>query len=443
MIFAILLSDISVKAESISRTLSKLNQNKAAVSISIKDISNGKTVYSLNSDRPVSPASTLKIVTYTASMNTLGNDFQYKTQLYKTSNNDLFLKLSGDPFFTTKDLKNLFSLAKNQKKILAPKNVYIDDSLFDKIEWGEGWQWDDDLNVLMPKFSIYNLDNNLINVVIFPTTEGSPANIYTEVFYPIGFMNLVTTGTTNDITMTKGNTIFPEMINVEGTIAQQKIIPIPCPNPRRYFKLRVEDAIRAQKMDYYKTVASKKTPTSGIYLVGEITHPITMTSEKVLKESNNYVVETVFKSAGSVYTKSQGSAKNSLKMLNDYLSGLKINTSNVRIVDGSGVSKNNLVTANFMTDFLYAQSKLNTFDTFKKSLPTAGEGTLKDRMLYFKDNLRAKTGTLSDVSSITGYITTQKGKTYAFDIIINDPKTKSSDKKLTEEYILRTIYTSY
>lgn len=156
VIFAILLSDISVKAESISRTLSKLNQNKAAVSISIKDISNGKTVYSLNSDRPVSPASTLKIVTYTASMNTLGNDFQYKTQLYKTSNNDLFLKLSGDPFFTTKDLKNLFSLAKNQKKILAPKNVYIDDSLFDKIEWGEGWQWDDDLNVLMPKFSIYN-----------------------------------------------------------------------------------------------------------------------------------------------------------------------------------------------------------------------------------------------------------------------------------------------
>ena len=64
-------------------------------------------------------------------------------------------------------------------------------------------------------------------------------------------------------------------------------------------------------------------------------------------------------------------------------------------------------------------------------------------MLYFSDNLRAKTGTLSDISAIAGYITTQKGKDYAFDIMINDAKTSNADKKLLEEYILRAIYSQY
>ena len=64
-------------------------------------------------------------------------------------------------------------------------------------------------------------------------------------------------------------------------------------------------------------------------------------------------------------------------------------------------------------------------------------------MLYFKDNLYAKTGTLSDASAIAGYITSRKGKTYAFDIMINDAKTSSADKKNIEEQILRQIYTSY
>ena len=109
----------------------------------------------------------------------------------------------------------------------------------------------------------------------------------------------------------------------------------------------------------------------------------------------------------------------------------------IKIVDGSGVSKNNLVTADFMTDFLVSQ------DTTQNILQTAGEGTLSDRMLYFGKDLKAKTGTLSDVSALTGYITSKSGKTYAFDIMINDAKSKMSEKKMLEEYILRVLYSSY
>ena len=93
-----------------------------------------------------------------------------------------------------------------------------------------------------------------------------------------------------------------------------------------------------------------------------------------------------------------------------------------------------------MTSFLV---KEEVQELLNGKLATAGEGTLTNRMLYFKDNLYAKTGTLSDVSAIAGYITSRNGKKYAFDIMINDPKTKSADKKLLEEYILRDIYANY
>jgi len=60
--------------------------------------------------------------------------------------------------------------------------------------------------------------------------------------------------------------------------------------------------------------------------------------------------------------------------------------------------------------------------------------------LYLKDSLKAKTGTLSDVSSITGYLKTQSGNFVAFDIMINDHKMKNSSKKILEEEIIKTIY---
>ena len=127
-------------------------------------------------------------------------------------------------------------------------------------------------------------------------------------------------------------------------------------------------------------------------------------------------------------------------MLQAYFDKLGINAEDTKIVDGSGVSKNNLMTADFMTNFLLKLAKTDNFEDFKNSLPTSGEGTLKNRMLYFKDNLRAKTGTLSDTSAITGFITTRKGDDYVFCIIIQDAKTSEVDKKNIEEQILRQIY---
>lgn len=409
----------------------------ALISVSFKDISNPKNVYEYNSKMPMIPASIQKIATLLPALNTLGNDYEFKTQLYKDGNNNLYLKLGADPYLTSKDLKSMLqTLAKY--KIYSIKNFYIDDSILDSNEWGEGWQWDDDLNPLIPKFGSYNLDNNLLTIDVLPTTPGAPADISTEIFYPTAFMNNVVTADKTNIKLQRKNYISPDVINADGTVAVDTTIQIPVNYPRRYFVLRLEEILRKQKISYYGDFNRAKLPKN-TYLIAEVKHPISDAQSDILKKSNNMVAETVFKTAGGKYVNNTGSAESAIEMFNDYYKQKNINTSNINIVDGSGVSKNNLITADFMTNVLLKNSKDKDFK-IRQLLAVPGEGTLTDRMLYFKGNLSAKTGTLTNISTIAGYLTTKRGKTYAFCIMTNDPKSKSADKKSFEEYVLRAAY---
>lgn len=433
---------VAFAANGIDKAISKSTVKRGTISVSVKNLSTGEVVYDLNSDKLVPPASTQKLVTLAAALDMLGTDYAFKTSLYKNVNNELYLKLGADPFLTSKNLDTLMAEAK-KKKIVEPKNIYIDDYILDSVEWGEGWQWDDELNPLMTKFGSYNLDGNLLSIVVMPTASDAPAKIYPKKFYPLTFMNMVTTGSANNIEVEKTAVSLPDMLTVKGTVSKPETFEIPVNNLKRYFRLRLEETVNNNKLEYYGNYMQKKTPDKDVYLVYEISHPLQMAVDAVLERSNNLVTETVFKLAGGKFVNNTGSTDAALKMFQAYCEKLNLDTNDIKLVDGSGVSKNNLMSADFMTDFLLAISKHEQFINYKNAMATPGEGTLKDRMLYFNGNLRAKTGTLSDISSIAGYITSQSGNNYAFDIMINDAKTSNADKKMLEEYIIRAIYTEF
>ena len=438
-LLTMLITAIPVKADNISKIFHKSHINEGAVSLSVKDINTGAVIYNLNSKTPRNPASTLKLITTAASVDVLGYDYKYSTKLYKSAENILYMKLGADPFLKSSDLNDLMKTASG-KNIKEPKKIYVDNSLFDSTEWGEGWQWDDDLNPLMPKFSAYNLDNNLLNIEVIPAQNGRAPSISVNPFYPVTIMNLIKTDYTedNNIKAERNNSIAPNIINLSGTVSKQEILNLPVNNPRVYFNLRLNEAIQNAKIEYDGSLLNAKLPAKNVYLVDEVKHDLGLS--ETLKDSNNLVAETNFKLAGAKYAKARGSLTNSLNMLNAYFKKIGLNNDDARIVDGSGVSKNNLVTADFMTDFLIKISQEENFEKFKSYMPVPGEGTLRNRMLYFKENLSAKTGTLANASAIAGYIKTRRGKIYAFDIMIEDAKTSAYDKKNIEEQILRQIY---
>lgn len=414
-----------------SSVINESGVEKTSISVSIKDLNTGKAVYELNEKLLMHPGSIQKILTLIPAIEVLGEDYEFSTEIYKRDNNTYLIKLGADPYLTSSDLAKLAG----QMNFETTKKVLIDDSILEKKDWGEGWQWDDDMNVLMPRFNSYNLDRNLIRLTIMPTTKGNLATIINPSKYPLVFLNNVVTSDKNNVKVTRDNSISTNTLTLEGSVNKPVVISIPTNNLKRYFDIKLMNAL-ADKKIYLKQnfIVDKKSPNDEE--LEKITHPISQAIDDILKNSNNLVAETTVKLAGGKKYEDKGTDINGIKVFNSYCEKMGLDNSRIRIVDGSGVSKNNLITSDFVTDFLVK----NKDNQILEQLPSPGEGTLTHRMLPIKDNLKAKTGTLSDISSIAGFLTTKNNNKYAFCIIINDPSATSSDMKSLEDYLIRELY---
>ncbi len=433
VLFFSIMTTNSCFAQDISKDLntviSNSNVRKGCISISIKSLNDKKVIYELNQTVPMPPASTQKIVTTLPAIKTLGEDYNFETKLYKDKAGNYLIVLGADPYLKTNDLKQL-----TKKMPAEVKAIYIDDSIIDKQEWGEGWQWDDDINPLMPKFSAYNIDRNTIKIFMEPTIKEASVNIIFEKDYPISFINQVITGDSTSYKIEKKSYEAPDIVTLTGTINKTVTILIPVNSPKKYFKLRLTDALIDNQKSNSGVFYNKKL-TKEYSLIDKVSHNISQAKTDILKNSDNYVSETLFKLAGGKYKHSTGTFEAGKEMFNDYCKRMNLDDSQIHIVDASGVSKNNLMVSDFMTDFLI----LNR-EELEPMMATSGEGTMADRLLYLKGNLKAKTGTLANVSTITGYIATQNGHKYAFSIMINDAKSKKHDKKLLEDNLIKTLY---
>lgn len=402
-----------------------------SIAVSIKSADGGKAVYSLNDKMLMNPASVQKVITTPAMVETLGEDYMFSTEIYSRGEDSFLIKLGADPYLTSTDLRKLANYIK-----LDTKKVYIDDSVLDNKTWGEGWQWDDDMNPLMPRFGSYNLDKNLIKLTIMPPEGNAPAVIINPSRYPLVFFNNIKAGDKTDVQVYRDNAVSANTIMLSGTVARPTTVFIPANNLKRYFDVQLTRTLENKKVYLKDAFVSDKQSSSDKYL-DKVTHDMDSAVNDIFKNSNNMVTETLFKLAGKKYCNLEtGTDASGIKMFNDYCLRNKLDNSRIRITDASGVSKNNLVSADFVTDVLY----VNKDNKIMEKLPAPGEGTLTHRMLTIKDNLRAKTGTLSDISSIAGYLTSKSGKKYVFCIMINDMKLSSADKKMLEDFLIREAY---
>lgn len=403
---------------------------KDSIAISVRNLKNGNIVYSLNDKIMMNPASIQKFLTMTAAADTLGKDYKFSTELYSNEENSYLIKLSADPYLKYSDLKSLTKSVKN-----GTQNIYIDDSILDSKYWGEGWQWDDDLNQLMQRFGSYNLDNNLIKLSVIPSENGGFATILNPSKYPLVFMNNITSSNNTSIEINREPSISDNTLILNGTVARQTNIYVPSNNIKRYFEVQLTRALGENKIYLKNPFVIQKKSTDSV-LQESIEHELTYALEDILKNSNNMAAETVFKLAGGKFIKGTGTDKAGIEMFNEFCQKKQIDSSGIKITDGSGVSKNNLLTADFVSEFLFVNK--DNFAT--EYLPKPGEGTLVQRMLPLHESLKAKTGTLSGISSIAGYLKTKRGNDYAFCIMQNDVKLSPSDKKTLEDYIIREIY---
>ena len=433
-LFLVFLLALTVEAKAPKRDFSTvINESgidKHSIAISIKDLNSGKPVYELNEKILMHPASVQKLLTLIPAMEILGDDYEFTTSVYSRGEGEYVIKLGADPYLQSSDLKKLV-----KKMDLETRKVYIDDSIIEKKDWGEGWQWDDDMNVLMPRFNSYNIDRNLLRITVMPTDKGQQPSIINPSKYPLVFFNHVITGDKNDVKVSRDNSVSNNTLLLEGTVNKPVVLTIPINNLKRYFDIRLKNTLADSKIYLRQNFITDKLKDTDQEL-GEVTHPISKAVDDILKNSDNMVSETVAKLAGGKAYNDRGTDIYGIRLFEDYCKKIGLDCSKIRITDASGVSKNNLISADFISEYLIK----NKDNKVIESLPSPGEGTLTHRMLPIKDNLKAKTGTHSDTSSIAGFLTTKNGKKYAFCIIINDTTSTISDMKTLEDYLIREAY---
>ena len=427
MFLCILSADAKVVKRDINTVISESGIPRESISVSVKNLSTGKTVYRLNDKILTHPASVQKILTLPAFMEILGEDYEFSTKIFKRGETDYLIRLGADPFFDSSDLKTLIKEIDKQ----TARKIFIDDSIIEQKDWGEGWQWDDDMNTSMPRFNSYNLDNNLMRITVMQ--NNGQICIINPSRYPLVFYNEVTIGDKTDVQISRDSST--NTITLKGTIAEAYTTLIPINNLKRYFNIKLTQALENRNIYLKEHFTQSKNLTSD-KLLAEIKHPIADAESEILKNSNNMMIETVGKLAGAKAYKKTGTDIDGINVFKEFCKRKSVDTSAIRIVDASGVSKNNLVNTDFVTDFLVKTKDNKTLA--KMAHPT--EGTLSERMIPLKDNLSAKTGTLSDISSIAGFLTSKNGTKYAFCIIINDPQSSKSEKVNLEDYIIREIY---
>jgi D-alanyl-D-alanine carboxypeptidase/D-alanyl-D-alanine-endopeptidase (penicillin-binding protein 4) len=406
----------------------------ARVSIKVASLENGNILYDHDSKALMNPGSNMKLLTSAAALSILDTNYQFKTAVFIDASptdgiliGNIYVKGYGDPDLKTSDLDTLANIIHQTEIKSVEGDIIVDDSFFDDNYWGAGWTWDDDSDPDAPYINALSVNKNCIRITLLTDST----TIYPYIEPMTDFVTIVNRAklTTDSIrTPLKIKRLYlnnPNTIITEGELSwfSQVTQRISLRRPEYYTGTLLKESLRHAGILVYGNIVNGVTPI-GLHEIAQHYQPIEKMITNMNKVSDNLSAENTLKVLGATVNGVPGSAKSGIVVVKHFLSNMGIDTSKLSIVDGSGVSRYNLLSADQLVQFLtvmYKQSRI--FPIFYNSLPIAGvDGTLARRMTTYPAacNLRAKTGTLNGVSCLSGYVLTRDGEMLAFSMMMQN-----------------------
>ena len=407
---------------------------QCSIGLKIVSLENDSVLYDHNSTTLFHPASNMKLFTTATALHVLDKDFKFSTTFSVDTivkkgilKGNIYVKGRGDPLLETGSL-DIANLLREQFGIRIIKgNIVGDVSYFDSTAWGSGWMWDDEPDPDEAFITPLTINSNAIQVHVVPgSSPGKPLEV--NLTPATHFLHVKNFGRTSH------DTSLPPLkvtrLRSENTVTiTGKLSPSDMPrsftfsvrNPAMYFLNLLKERLIANNIAVKGT--TRIDTAKGAKTLVELSHPLDSVIMRINKESDNLAAENLLKSMASEKLHTTGSASDGLLIVKSYLSGIGIDTSRIILADGSGVSWYNAVSPADIVRLLEKEfANKETFQRFLASLPVAGvDGTLKNQMIGTRamGNVHAKTGTLTGVSSLSGYITTADNKLLAFSILAN------------------------
>ncbi len=421
----------------------------ASWSVKVVKIKDSKTVAEYNSQQSLIPASIEKLLTTGISIHVLGSDFRFKTCLMydgqiqdSVLQGNLYIVGGGDPFLGSYRYKQtcpdsvffVWYSALRQKGISAIEgNIYFDASIFDEEPIPGSWQWEDMGNYYGCGASGLSFHENMYYICFKPSlTEGGAAKIlYTKPsINSLAFDNKVTTGPAKS-----GDNVVIYACPESNTHLLRGTVPLDdpeflvrgaMPNPAKtcaefFVKYLQQKKIKiskpVQKMPDFASMRSRRSMLFEYY-----SYPLSQIITQTNLQSNNMYAECLFKYLGYA-EKKVGSYKTGQDAIYSFLKLKSLNSKGLNIEDGSGLSRQNLLTTSFLCSFMQWMKEQDTDDVFYNSLTKASQSANINQQLAGtngQNTLRYKTGSMKNVRSYAGYMQNSKGEWVCFSIIANN-----------------------
>ena len=416
------------------------------MSIQIVSLDNDKTLYDYNSQKLLMPASTNKLYTCAASLYYLGKGHHFETQVLARKNN-LILKGGADPDFKIEQLDSLaLEISKKYKNI---DTLFVDGSFLDSLNYGQGWMWDEGPWWYAAPISALSINDNCINFYVEPGTLGQNASInyFPKTSYITVSNKSLTVKDTIDFKKIKIDrnwidaknnfTITGEIIDTAKIDTFYRNIHNPTNFVGTIFKELLEN--NGSIVKHLSTISNR--PDGYSSLIEHQSDSLLVSAKNLMNESDNLTAELFIKSIGALDTL-PGTWKIGLDSVKSFLAReVLIDTANIRLADGSGVSRYNLTSSAQLISLLKWMYKSDYKNDFIYTLPGGGwpKSTLEKRFTTEAELVRAKTGGLSGVRNLAGYITSEKFGDVAFSILMNGYIGSSSEYTRLQNQIVKAI----
>ena len=423
------------------------NFSNANWGVLIQSLETGEYFYKRNENKLFMPASNLKLFTSSAGLVLLGDDYKFTTNIYtrgrmdgSTLIGDLVVQGRGDPtlsgrFYKNDAVKVFSNWADSLLKLGIDEitgSIIGDDNEFDDLGLGAGWEWDYESDWYAAQSSAISFNDNCIDIVVTADaiTGQAKINISPETKYAaiVNKVSVVNNDSTSSVNVYRER--GTNVVSVSGTIRKSDSVKtfVTVNNPTQYTMVVLKEVLENKGIvigGFPMDIDDLSSPIDYNELSKLFTHysPNLKEVVKIInKNSQNFYAEQLLKTIG-LEKENFGSIENGLAACNAVFQEMGINPENMIMVDGSGLSRSNLVTPKQIVSLLNYMYLHRYYLPFYNSLPIAGvDGSLANRMKGTKaeNNVRAKTGYIGSVRSLSGYVITGDYEPVAFSMIVNN-----------------------
>lgn len=425
-----------------------VNFSNANWGVVIQSLQTGEYFYKRNQDKLFIPASNMKLFTTAAGLLALGSDFRYETPIYASGEidgsqlrGDLIIQGSGDPTISGRFYNNdLYAVFNRWADSLIEMgideisgNIIGDDNSFEDRGLGSGWSWDYESSWFAAPSSAISFNDNCIDITVvydqYEKTSKIKLTPLTSYIILVNNVKVVPSDsvTSIDVYRERGTNV----INVFGTIKEgTDTVKSFCTinNPTQFTMVILKDVLERRGISvrgYPMDIDDISGNIDYRRLKKLFTHysvPLKDIVKVINKNSQNFFAEQLLKTIG-LEIKNYGSYENGVEASKEIFEKMGINPESMVMVDGSGLSRLNLVTPKQIIALLTYMYNNGQYVPFYNSLPIAGiDGTMAGRLKNTRaeGRIRAKTGFLGFARSLSGYAITADNEPVVFTMIANN-----------------------